>query len=142
MERQVEGNFQSVQLFRTGEMNGVEPAAQRVQAVLYHVAREMPRRGVFQMGHEAPHWRCRRLQLCREGGVVGVRLELDVRLHFPRVHVHALEHGEEVEPHEQLLLVLHELVGDGGVGENVVQVGNQRPVTVVLYFCGDQFNGQ
>jgi hypothetical protein len=45
-----------------------------------------------------------------------------------------LEHRQEVEPHEELLLVLHELVGNGGVGEDVVQVGHQRPVAVVLHY--------
>ena len=132
MEGQVEGNFQSVQLVRPGEVDGVEPAAQGRQAVLNHVARQVPRRGVLEMGHQAPHGRCRRLQLRRKCGVVGVRLELYVGLHLAGVDVHALEHGEEVEPHEQLLLVLHEFVGDGGVGQDVVQIGHQRPVAVIL----------
>ncbi len=134
MEGQVEGNFQSIQLIRTGEVDGVEPASERGQAVVDHVARKVARGGVLEVWHEAPHRGGGRLQLCREGGVVGVGLKLNVGLHLARIHVHALEHGQEVEPHEELFLVLHELVGDGGMGENIVQVGHQRPIAVVLMY--------
>ena len=54
--------------------------------------------------------------------------------HLTSVHVHPLKHGQEVEPHRELFFILHKLVRNGGVRENIIEVGYKRPIAVVLHY--------
>ena len=129
----MEGHLEPVQLVGAQEVNGVKPFLDGAQAVFDDVKRKMLGGGVLQVGDQPPHRGGGSLKLCRKCRVVSVGFKLNVVSHLSSVDVHSLEHGEVFEPHDELLLVLHELVGNGGMGEHVVEVGDQRPVAVFLH---------
>ena len=80
------------------------------------------------MRNKSPHWTCGSFQFSRESCIVSVGLKFYVRFHFTDIDIHALEHGQKVKPHVQQLLVLHEPICYGGMGEHIVEVRHQRPV--------------
>lgn len=44
-----------------------------------------------------------------------------------------LKHGQKREPHLQQRIIRHELQRHRSVGENIIQVGDQGPITVILH---------
>ena len=133
VERKMERYLDGVHLVRPQEVDRVKPVFDGGEALLDHIESQLAGGGVLQVGDQGPHGAGARLQLRREGGVVSVGLELNVRFHLSHIDVHPLEHREKVEPHVEEPLVLHEPVGDGRVGEDVVEVGDEGPVAVVLH---------
>lgn len=88
---------------------------------------------ILQMGYYRPHGIGAGLQFAREGRIVTVRFEFNMRCRLADIHVHPLEHLKKLKPHIDEIIIAQKDQGDRLVRQHIIKVRNEGPVAMILH---------
>ena len=100
--------------------------------MLEHISRVLSCPLILEMRYQSPHGDGSGLEFGREGSIISIVFVLNVITNDKPVQVHTLEHFEKIEPQGEEIIVVHKSKGYRRVAEDVVQVGDQGPVTMIF----------
>lgn len=119
--------------FRSIQINSVQPVLQISHTAHHHLLGQLRMSHIVQMRYNRPHRIGARLQLTRERRIIRTRLVLDVCADLAQIDVHALQHGQKLEPHVDQVVVAQKHERHRFMRQNVIEIGDERPIAVLLH---------